>query len=574
MKDKNITIASLLYRYSPKLLAFSVGLGAFSGALYALIIPLVLNGIGNSSSQVNEPASKGMGEVLLGAVSQNGAAVFFALVILIFLTKASSVILVNNIAKSAAAELKISVVKKINNMSLQNVENAGFSRLLNVLIDDVNQVVGAAVTIPMLVVSSVTVVGMLGYLASLNVYIFLVVLASIIVGVVIFQAPVSASQGLYEKSRKIKDDIQEGIRGLIFGAYELKLDKKKSDAYIEHEIVTPQNKSVRLEKFGDAILHLAGNSSDLLALSIIGCVVFVLPQYEIFPAAQNYGVVMALLYIAGPVASILSMLQQLKMGQVSITRIHQLAQYEEEVVDQNDVMSDAIRTVQTLRVKDLHYRYPGYEQDRDFSVGPITLSFSRGQISFIVGGNGSGKSTLSKMLSLHYRPSKGQVYFDNVAVNEKTISAARERISVIFSNYYLFSRLYHQHSGLDQEKINHYLDGLGLKGKTAYVDGRFTTTKLSDGQRRRLALLIALFEDRDIYIFDEWAADQDPLFKRLFYREILPDMKRNNKLVIVITHDDRYFECADRVIFMEDGKVIAVKDQSTMNMSQEDVSAI
>jgi putative ATP-binding cassette transporter len=62
-------------------------------------------------------------------------------------------------------------------------------------------------------------------------------------------------------------------------------------------------------------------------------------------------------------------------------------------------------------------------------------------------------------------------------------------------------------------------------------------------------------EDRPFYLFDEWASDQDPLFKDVFYKQLLPELKSRNKAVLVITHDDRYFAGADRLIRLDYGRI-------------------
>jgi putative ATP-binding cassette transporter len=106
------------------------------------------------------------------------------------------------------------------------------------------------------------------------------------------------------------------------------------------------------------------------------------------------------------------------------------------------------------------------------------------------------------------------------------------------------------------EVIAQYLRLLQLEDKVQIEAGRFSTLSLSDGQRKRLALLVCFLEDKDIYLFDEWAADQDPLFKEIFYYRILADLKRENKVVVVISHDERYFQVADKVLVMEHGRLV------------------
>ncbi len=553
--DTPVSIFTLLLRQSPRLLVFAALLGALAGVLYSLIIPFVLGELNRQSGQA---APTGLLATLAGG---HGATVFFVMCLLILSAKASSIILVNNIAKSATGELRLTIATRIGAMTTDGVEAVGFARLLNVLVDDVNVVAGAATAIPMLIVSVVTVAGMLVYLATLDLRVFGVAVAAVAVGVALFQLPLARASLLYVKARALRDVLQEGMRGLISGVYELKLDRAKAARHLHDDLALPQRESVRLEKLADAIIHLAGNASDLLSLFIIGLMVYVLPRYMSMPPAHTYGVVMALLYAAGPIAAIMSMARQLQMGRVAIGRITDLGGHAEPAgpVDAAPALAGWTR----FGVRGVSYRYPQPDgaSEPGFALAPTSVEFARGQINFIVGGNGSGKSTLSKLLSLHYQARAGEVYFDDTAVNAGNLTAARTRIGVIFSNYYLFRKLYRPLTDADRARIDGWIDLLGLRGKTELVDDAFTTTKLSDGQRRRLALLVALLEDKDIYVFDEWAADQDPGFKRIFYRDILQSMKRDNKLVIVITHDDRYFDCADRLIFMDSGAITEVRAQ-------------
>ena len=124
--------------------------------------------------------------------------------------------------------------------------------------------------------------------------------------------------------------------------------------------------------------------------------------------------------------------------------------------------------------------------------------------------------------------------------------------STVFTQFHLFDRLYGL-DGVADEEIMAILESLQIADKTRVENGRFTNLELSTGQRKRLALAICLLEDRDILVFDEWAADQDPHFRRHFYEVVLPELKARGKTIIAATHDDRFWHLADRVIRMEYG---------------------
>jgi putative ATP-binding cassette transporter len=174
----------------------------------------------------------------------------------------------------------------------------------------------------------------------------------------------------------------------------------------------------------------------------------------------------------------------------------------------------------------------------------------------VIGGNGSGKSSLAKLLVGLYEPTAGEIRFAGEAVTRREVDRYRQNFAVVFSDFYLFDDLFGV-GGLDQADLSRrYLERLHLTHKVEVRDGRFSTTALSQGQRKRLALLTAYLEDRPLYLFDEWAADQDPYFKAIFYKDLLPQLRARGKTVIVISHDDSYYGLADRIIKLAEGRVV------------------
>ncbi len=191
-----------------------------------------------------------------------------------------------------------------------------------------------------------------------------------------------------------------------------------------------------------------------------------------------------------------------------------------------------------------------------FRLGPLDLVFEPGQITFVVGGNGSGKSTLAKLITGLYVPQHGTLSLNGELIDHENIEWFRQSSSAIFTDFYLFEEyLGFDRPGLDGE-VGRYLEQLQIAHKVTVQDGRLSTIDLSQGQRKRLALLTALLEDRQIYVFDEWAADQEPKFRDVFYQEILTELKQRGKTVIVITHDDRYFHRADQLVKLDFGRVV------------------
>ena len=263
---------------------------------------------------------------------------------------------------------------------------------------------------------------------------------------------------------------------------------------------------------------------------------------------------MALLYITTPIAIVLNSIPSLTIASVSHRKIKRLLKEMPQETAKDELVE--ISNWTSLKFEDINYQYPTqFNDEKAFEIGPLNLEIKRGEVTFIVGGNGSGKSTLSKLITQHYRPSAGNIYFDNQKVDDSNITSFRNDIYAIYSSFYLFEQLLMDVDTETKALIKHYLKEFHLDKKVSIDNGVFSTTQLSDGQRKRLALLVGFLDDKGLYLFDEWAADQDPEFKHVFYTEILSDLKVKNKAVVVISHDDKYFSCADKILKMNNGQL-------------------
>jgi putative pyoverdin transport system ATP-binding/permease protein len=208
-----------------------------------------------------------------------------------------------------------------------------------------------------------------------------------------------------------------------------------------------------------------------------------------------------------------------------------------------------------LQLKSIVFTYPAHDGSRPFQLGPLDFSLRPGEVVFVAGGNGSGKSTFAKVLTGLYPPDAGEIRLNGHRVSESTREWYHAYFSAIFSDFHLFDRLLGL-SGPDLDaRASDYLARLELEGKVQVENGLFSTTALSSGQRKRLALLTALLEDRPIYVFDEWAADQDAHFRDIFYTVLVPELRRKGKGVVVISHDDRYYRLGDRSLRLADGQM-------------------
>lgn len=451
-------------------------------------------------------------------------------------------------------ELRIKLIEKIFNTTYQNFEKIERGRIFTTLNDDTNQVGGSANVFVALISSIITVIGVFIYLASIAFWATAVTL--IVVGIIsaLYYVVGQKANVFYERARDTLNQYMGSLTGLEQGYKELSLHYKKKIAYKgELEGICDKYRNV-LMVAGVRFVNTSLIGESLLII-VLGAVGFAIPI--IFPLIKTFTLmsfIMALLYLIGPINGILNAIPGIMQIRVAWKRIQQFMRDVPSNMDLNEVakLGHHADSIERIEAKNVFFQYEAAEENEKFTVGPLDFEANKGEIVFIIGGNGSGKTTLAKLLTGLYIPGKGSICIDGKTISNHQLS---EYFSVVFDDFHLFEKLYDVDLAGKDEEVQKYLELLKLKGKVSLEEGAFSTLRLSGGQRKRLALLRCYLEDRPIYLFDELAADQDPGFRKFFYRDLLQKMKEKGKTVIAITHDDHYFDMADRVIKMDMGKI-------------------
>jgi putative ATP-binding cassette transporter len=299
----------------------------------------------------------------------------------------------------------------------------------------------------------------------------------------------------------------------------------------------------------------------LLSFLPIGLVIFLAPSVTNVNTEVLTGYTLIILYMTGPLQAIMGMVPTLTHASVAVEKIASLGLPQETSIGGPPQQLQPAPVWSKLTLEGVAHTYYREKEDGTFTLGPIDLTLRPGELVYLIGGNGSGKTTLAKLLSGLYAPESGGIRFNGQMVTDETREAYRQNFTVLFSDFFLFDSLLGINPANLDERARRHLVELQLDHKVQVTDGKLSTTDLSQGQRKRLALLNAFLEDRPIYIFDEWASDQDPIFKGVFYHQILPELKARGKTVVVISHDDRYYNLGDRIVKLESGKLIS--DEAT-----------
>lgn len=287
---------------------------------------------------------------------------------------------------------------------------------------------------------------------------------------------------------------------------------------------------------------------------LLGVIVFVVPSYSQTFSTQVVQITTAALFMIGPLSGAIQSVTVLGAAEADAARMFELEQLLQDMQEPKGQVTGAPLPagLESLRLEGVAFRYPGMDEDQPFVLGPIDLTIRQGEIVFITGGNGAGKSTLVKLLTGLYTPDAGRILWNGMVVSDGLRLNYRERISAVFSDFHLFRR-FHGLDRFDAARADALLRLMELERVADISAQGFGRTDLSAGQRKRLALIAALLEDRPLLVLDEWAADQDPRFRKRFYREILPALRAEGRTVIAITHDDHYFDAADRRLHLEAG---------------------
>ena len=324
----------------------------------------------------------------------------------------------------------------------------------------------------------------------------------------------------------------------------------------------------------DALRAAGTKSSSLMAngmllgegvlFALLSAIVFTLHVYVEVDTITLAGLVTGVMFLWGPFMNVSLGLLPYIRANVALAEIEALEQKLEAAAREGapEQRTDPWQgSVATIEARDIEYAYPVERGQEAFRIGPMSIRLEPGEVVFIVGGNGSGKSTFLKVLTGLYPPSAGALCVGGVEVSAENVASFRDMISAIFSDFHLFAKLYGL-AGVEDAAVHRLLARMRLEGRTSFVGRTFTKLTLSTGQKKRLAMIVALLEERPICVFDEWAADQDPEFRRYFYEELLPLLRQEGKIVVVVSHDDRYFHCADRVVTLEYGKVRSIDERA------------
>lgn len=524
---------------------------------------------------------------------------FALLVLLLLVTTFVSQYALTRLGHKFVYELRTKLVKQIIDTTVPQIDHLGSARLLASLSSDIQSITVAFVRMPELVQGVILSVGVGLYLGWLSLPLLLIVMFWIAMTIWISTLLVKHVYTHLTKLREINDVLYQDYQSIIEGRKELALNQHRAEKLYTDDFLAHAKSYEKTVTKSDTFHLSAVNWSNIMMFASIG-VIFAISNYLGISMGIATTFSLTILFMQSPLLHAVGAYPTLQTAQVALDKIQSLELAEYQPLFRTDNTS---KHWQTISLTDVNYRYNTSNnsvsntsdnnnasnsndtdaqtlitKDSDHSgniLKDVNLTLQRGDVVFLIGANGSGKSTLAKIITGIFTPTTGAVTIDKQPVDSQNNADYRQLYSAIFSDQHIFKQLIgKQGRQPDEALVNAWLHKLDLQDKISVADNQLSTDKLSQGQRKRLAMLIAVAEQKDILLLDEWAADQDPAFRRVFYQTLIPELKALGKTLFIISHDDGYFEHADRLLLMKQGRLIELNAEERQRASKDAIAML
>lgn len=503
------------------------------------------------------------GAGMVGDVAESGTiqlyylAMFMVILALFVYTKKYTLEQAAMLVEDVLCKVRMRITDKIRHTELEFVESSGYGDIYNCLSQDTVQISQSAPTVFAAIEAAIMLAFAMLYIAWLTPTGFMLTTAAIMLGGWVFMLKRDTIINDLSMASRHEVLFFNALGHTLSGFKEVKINRAKSDGLFVHQgAIAEQVRKLKARAGVSSVFVMM--FSEVFFYILIATVLFVWPYFQETEPGVAIKLTATILFLIGPLDLLFGSLPLFIKADVSVGNLRKLESQIDAATQSahpDQPSGHALPVFQNIRIGDAEFHYRDVEGAPLFGIGPINLELRAREILYIVGGNGSGKSTLLKMLTGLYYPQHGTIALDGETLDFESYADYRELFAIIFTDFHLFDRLYGI-DAIDERQVRALLKKMGVAEKTRFKDGAFTNTNLSTGQKKRLAYVNAVMDNKQIYIFDEVAADQDPEFRKHFYEVLLPELRNEGKTIIAVTHDDKYFHTADRVLKMDEGKLI------------------
>ncbi|MBC8756497.1 cyclic peptide export ABC transporter [Kordia sp. YSTF-M3] len=365
--------------------------------------------------------------------------------------------------------------------------------------------------------------------------------------------------------RKYNEYYYGYVDDLLGGFKELKLSAIRRKNMMSKYLGPNRDDSEELDFKVNYVFLSINMISQYGLYAVIGAILFGLPALGLLGRDEVIAYVVVILFISGPINNIINLQQMYTRFLVANRRIKTFMNDFQISTEKVLLEEKTDHAFESLEFKNIGFQYESENQESKFALKNIDLKIDKGEVLFIVGGNGSGKSTFINILTGLYEPNAGDIVLNNdpsLTIKEDL----QDSMTAIFTNNHIFSFNYDDYGLENNTEYREMLEMMQMEKIITDDKEDSARRKFSKGQSKRMSMIFALLEKKPVLILDEWAADQDPHFRKYFYEELIPKFKAQGKTIIAVTHDDAYFHLADRIIKFDYGSII--KDVSVHNKQE------
>ncbi|MFY0631976.1 MAG: cyclic peptide export ABC transporter [Flavobacteriaceae bacterium] len=484
---------------------------------------------------------------------------FVGILIAFFLSKRILAGMIIKLSQELHWNIRKNIVKDILKAP-QHMVKKKRDEIYSSLTSDVSSIVNGSLMLIELVSSIILIIACFIYMFILSWQLSLISILVISMGSILYLARIKTSDRFLNNSRSLEQEFMLNFNSIINGIKEIMVNP-----VIGRKISNKISIVVDKAKDNDIKGYTGYLNTEITGRILFYLLIMFILYFSNSLLDQSISVsisfVFVILYLLGPVAMVTALVPVINKTVISLNRLMSLKQELEDNVKKDPIEEEKepIKDFNTIEFNNYSFSYG----ENLFSVGPYNLKINKGDIIFLFGGNGSGKTTwLNTMLNV-YRPNSGEILIDGEHLDFDSISSYKQMFSPVFSDFFLFSEFYGIDK-LDPKEVEEYMELFELSDKVSVdiENKKFSTTDLSTGQRKRLALINSILEKKPLLVLDEWAADQDPIFRQKFYREIIPYLSEKGFTLILITHDDKYYGEAKRLLKMEYGAVSEITNNN------------
>lgn len=450
---------------------------------------------------------------------------------------------------------KLRIMSQVLKSDLKTIDDIGRPWILQTLVRDTQTVSQSILNLVQIAQSGSTIFFLMIYLAIISFPAFIMIFISACLIFFLVSKRIEQTNEAFKKAWHQEGENFQIFSDFMDGFKEIKMNSKRA-AEISQEMVYESRKTKFMKTEAMFAMVNTSNTPQLLFYLLVAVAVFVLPIVIKDYSHSVQTVTTSIMFLVGALGGVVQNIPAIAQANASAEELfnleEKLLKIKEEPVD-FDLQDPPVMT--NLELRNIVYQYDESSKKEIFTLGPISYVFEAGKIYFVRGNNGSGKSTLIRILIGLYQPTAGSIYVNGELVPQPTSLSYRNLFTVVFSDFYLFKKLYGIYIA-DDAVVNAAIDLLEMGNKIQIIDRSISDINLSTGQKKRIALITAILEDRQIIVLDEWASDQDPEFRKYFYQHILPELQRRGKTIIAITHDDQYYDYCDSILEIKNGTLV------------------